>query len=262
SSPAAPVITQTGSAVAVVVGDFSVNFDKLTGLLNGIKSGDQIFSLTNGPRPAIGTMDLTRLSTGIFNGTAVVTARYSGNLKQVVWRIRSRNRMECDYIYQFRGTNDYFGVLFDYPESMVKAKRWIGDGPYRVWKNRREGVAFGFWENEYNNTITGWRDWIYPEFKGCFADVRWLQLDTTEGRITVEPHHVPFVQVLTPEFPPAKLGGHTIPSVPGCGLGFLDAIPPVGSKFQSADVVGPAGGFPAGRGAYHGSVVFQFGKLP
>ena len=42
---------------------------------------------------------------------------------------------------------------------------WVGDGPYRVWKNRREGVTFGVHSKNYNNTVTG-QSWNYPEFKG------------------------------------------------------------------------------------------------
>jgi hypothetical protein len=199
------------------------------------------FSLSNGPR----------------------VAAAGSILKKVSWRLRDDGWLQCDYTYTASGAKDYFGVLFDYPEKFVKSKRWLGEGPYRVWKNRLAGATPGLWQNDYNNTITGWRDWIYPEFKGCFAGVRWLQLNTTEGRITVvNDSGVPFVQVLTPEFPPAKLAGHTIPPLPSCGLGFLDAIPPIGSKFQAADVVSPSGERTVAHGGYSGSVRFYFGRLP
>ena len=170
--------------------------------------------------------------------------------------------INCDYTYAADGTNDYLGVLFDYPETLVKHKRWLGQGPYRVWQNRLEGTSLGVWENDYNNTITGWHDWIYPEFKGCFAGVRWLQWQTAEGLITIIPNHVPYTQVLTPEFPPANLAGHTLPPVPTCGLGLLDIIPPIGSKFQAAEAVCPAGQRGVAHGEYHGSVSFFFGPLP
>ena len=171
--------------------------------------------------------------------------------------------IDCDYDYAAEGTNNFLGVVFDYPENLVKAKRWLGDGPYRVWKNRLAGATLGVWQNDYNNTITGWRGWVYPEFKGCFSGVRWLQLATVEGPITIaNKSGVPFVQVLTPEFPPAKLGGHTIPPLPDCGLGFLDAIPPIGSKFNAPEAMSPAGSRAVAHGDYHGAVSFYFGKLP
>jgi hypothetical protein len=222
---------------------------KGNGIVAQIENGELIsverdgkqFSLTNGPR--------------------IVTT--NSTLKNITWRLRDDGWLQCDYAYAAEGKNDYFGVTFDYPENMVKSKRWLGDGPYRVWKNRLNGVTLSVWENDYNNTITGWRDWIYPEFKGCFADVRWLQLQTTEGQITVVPDsEIPFVQILTPEFPPETIAGNTIPPLPKCGLGFLNAIPPIGSKFQAADVVSPSGRRAVAHGEYHGSVSFYFGKLP
>jgi hypothetical protein len=181
----------------------------------------------------------------------------------VFWRVNGNGWINCDYTYTASGTNDFFGVLFDYPENLVTHKRWLGAGPYRVWKNRLRGATLGVWENDYNNTITGWRDWVYPEFKGFFAGMRWLQLDTAEGQITVlNKNAVPFVQVLTPEFPPPNLVGKAIAPMPQCGLGFLDAISPIGSKFKEARFGGPQGQPNIGDGQYSGSLSFYFGKLP
>ena len=211
-----------------------------SGSLIEVERAGERFSLANGPR--IVTTDST--------------------LKKVVWQLHNDGWLQCDYTYTAEGTNQFFGVAFDYPENLVKAKKWLGDGPYRVWKNRLRGPTFGVWQNKYNNTITGWRDWIYPEFKGCFANVRWLQLDTQEGPITVVPKNIPYVQVLTPEWPPTNLVGNASAPLPQCGLGFLDAIPPIGSKFQAADAVGPQGQPNVAHGEYSGSVSFYFGKLP
>ena len=161
-----------------------------------------------------------------------------------------------------RGAQDFFGVVFNYPEAQVKKKRWLGDGPYRVWKNRLRGGAPGVWERDYTNTVAGSGGWVQPEFKGCFANVRWLQLETMEGFITVVPERIPFVQVLTPEPPTGGLTGKTNEILPQSGLGFLHGIPPIGSPFKSADQDSPQGqpNFPAGE--YFGSISFYFGKLP
>jgi len=178
------------------------------------------------------------------------------------WKLRPDGWLKCHFKYTATDTNDAIGVAFDYPEPLVKHKRWLGDGPYRVWKNRLGGGTLGVWENDYNNTITGYRDWVYPEFKGFYANVRWLQLETTEGLITVVPENIPFVQVLTPEMPPDSLVGQTKVNIPQCGLGFLHAIPPIGSKFKPANTTGPQGEPNIGQGEYSGTVSFYFGKLP
>ena len=261
SSRQAVLAGETGNNINLKFEGLTVSISRQTGLLAGVEHGGR-FSFANGPRPVVGEAKLTGIETNTSGDDAVVTATFEGALKQVVWRLRSDGRLQCDYTYTAEGTNNFFGVAFDYPETLVKSKRWLGDGPYRVWKNRLRGVRLGVWENKYNNTITGWRDWIYPEFKGCFANVRWLQLETKEGLITVVPKDVPFVQVLTPELPPTNLVGKAFATLPQCGLGFLNAIPPIGSKFKGASTCGPQSQPNIANGEYSGSLVFYFGKLP
>lgn len=50
---------------------------------------------------------------------------------------------------------DYRGITFNYPEEKITGMKWLGRGPYRVWKNRLRGQKFGVWHKAYNNTITG-----------------------------------------------------------------------------------------------------------
>ena len=255
--------TETADAIQVKAGDLVVTFSKQTGVLSGVRRGEQNFSLSNGPQFTGGTNGLEKISFFDDGPDMVVTAKYRGALKSVSWRVNGNGWVDCDYSYSATGTNDFLGVTFDYPENNVRNKRWLGEGPYRVWKNRMRGTSLNVWGNDYNNTITGYRDWVYPEFKGFFANVRWLTLDTTEGRITVVNNRsTPFMQVLTPEFPPTNMVGKAIAPMPQCGLGFLDAIPPIGSKFKVPNAMGPQSQPNIGTGEYSGSVSFYFGKLP
>ncbi len=255
--------SETNGIITVRAGKLAATFSKQTGLLLGVQRGDQMFSLTNGPRPAVGSATLREIHFDDDGPDAFVSAKYDGDLKSVLWRIYNNGWIKCDYDYVANSTNDFFGVIFDYPESFVKSKRWLGDGPYRVWKNRLAGTTPGVWQNDYNTTITGFRGWIYPEFKGVFADVCWLQLETTEGEITVVNNSgVPFVQVLTPEFPPTNLVLNAFANLPKCGLGFLDAIPAIGSSTKKTTDLGPQSQPNVAHGEYHGAVNFYFGKLP
>ena len=257
------IAAEANGVIAVKAGELTATFSKQTGLLTGVRRGAQTFSLANGPRPAAGAATLRQIQFAEAGPDVIVSAKFEGALKSIDWRVTGNGWIHCDYTYAAEGTNDFIGVVFDYPENLVQHKRWLGDGPYRVWKNRQRGVTPGVWENDYNNTIAGWRDWIYPEFKGFFARWRWLQLETTEGQITVlNDSAVPFLQVLTPEFPPANLVGQAFAPAPACGLGFLEAIPPIGSKFKAARFSGPQGQPNVAQGFYSGAVSFYFGKLP
>jgi len=221
-------------------GDIVAHIDRQTGQLVDVERAGQIFSLNHGPRV-------------VATGSA---------LTKVDWRLRDDGWLQCDYTYTAEGAHEAFGVAFDYPEKLVQGKRWLGNGPYRVWKNRIPGTTLGVWENAYNNTVTGWRGWEYPEFKGCFANVYWMQLQTSEGLITAVPSRPTFVQALTPEAPPEKLVKNTKVTLPKVGLAFLDAIPPMGDKFHAARDNGPLGQLNLATGEYSGSVSFYFGRQP
>ena len=252
---------ETEDTIRMGLEGLAVSVSKRTGLLTAAERNGARFSLGNGPRLGIGNVTLKRIATNTSGGDVLVAATFEGELQEVIWRLRSDGWLQCSYRCRASGTQDFFGVLFDYPEKLVKRKRWLGDGPFRVWKNRMRGTQLGVWENDYNNTITGWRDWIYPEFKGCFANVRWLELETSEGLITVVPQGIPFMQVLMPEPPPAEVVANTKVNLPPCGLGFLHAIPPIGTKFKPAAQGGPQGQPNVGQGVYSGTVNFYFGEL-
>ena len=263
SAPQHAVVTKTNDVIEVKSGDLVVTFSRETGLLTDVRRGSQVFSFNNGPRFTGGNGTLEKIETIDDGPDCIVSAKYAGSLKSVSWRVNGNGWLKCDYAYAAGGTNDFLGVVFDYPESFVQHKRWLGDGPFRVWQNRLRGVTLNVWENDFNRTSTGYRDWIYPEFKGFFANVRWLQLDTAEGPITVVNNSaVPFVQVLTPDFAPTNLTAKAFAPVPKCGLGFLDVISPIGSKFKEARFSGPQGLPHVSNEELSGSVSFYFGKLP
>ncbi len=254
---------QTNGVVTVTVGELTATFSEQTGFLSGVQRGAQKFSFANGPRLAVGTATLRDIHFTEDGPDVVVAAKYEGDLQSVIWRVNGNGWFNCRYTYTAHGTNDFLGVLFDYPENLVMHKRWLGDGPFRVWKNRLRGVTSGVWENDYNDTLTGFRGWVYPEFKGFFSNWRWLQFTTREGNLTVlNESNVPFVQVLTPDFGPDSLKANAFGAVPKCGLGLLDAISPIGSKFKEAKFGGPQGQPNVLSGEISGAVSFYFGKLP
>jgi hypothetical protein len=257
-------LVESDKTFDVYVGSLKVSISKLTGMIESVVRGDQHVSLSNGPVATTGESKLISIKPDQSrSGVISIAADYDGPLKEVVWHINEDGWVECSCFYTTEGTHDFIGVTFDYPEDKVRGKKWLGDGPFRVWKNRRHGVTFNVWENKYNDTITGYSGWEYPEFKGCFANVHWLQLDTTEGPITVVPGNTEgFVQVLTPKFPPRELEGETKVNLPKCGLAFLDAIPAVGSKFKTAATTGPLGQSNVVNRKHPDVYWFYFGELP
>jgi hypothetical protein len=253
---------ETSDAIDVQNGDLKLRFSKQSGqLVSAVRRG-QTFSLANGPRMLGGTATLASIKHHLTTNQVVITASYTGNLQSVTWTIGMDGWVDLSYRYDLRGTNPCHGVGFDLPEASVKDMRWFGYGPYRVWQNRTAGGTLGVWTNTFNNTITGWAGWQYPEFKGFYDGVRWLQLGTTAGPITVESFWGTYVQVLKPELPPGKLPAKSLVTCPDAGLAFLRAIPAIGSKFHTARDTGPHGQPAVSEGGYCDTLRFYFGTLP
>lgn len=171
------------------------------------------------------------------NENLVVTAFYKlGNLDKVQWTITPMGDVVMDYVYNFSGVVDLMGICFDYPENQVEGKRWLGDGPYRVWQNRLHGTQFGVWENDYNDPIPG-ETFTYPEFKGYFAHVEWMDILTKEGTICIK-NETPdtFVGVYQPRDGRDRL----LYTLPASGISILNVIPPVRNKVNTTDLCGPS----------------------
>jgi hypothetical protein len=216
--------------------------------LKGISRGEEIIELSGGVIPAGVEMDVKSVSAEI---------RESGNFLMEVqlekgkinWTVYpdATLRYEADLLnYRIRLQDGkpapYAGISFEYPETAVKAVRWLGDGPYRVWKNRVKGVEFGVWEKAWNNTVTGesYTNLVYPEFKGYHANLYWMELQTSgiPLRIRTETPNL-FFKLYTPQKPMHVRGG-TYPDFPEGDLSFLYEIPGIGTKFKNAEQMGPS----------------------
>lgn len=251
--------SENGGVISITTGDFSVNFSKDTGLLLGAQRGAQRFSLANGPRLAAGTATLKRIHYDDDGPDAFVSAKYDGDLKSVFWRVNGNGWVNCEYVYRTKSSNDFAGVLFDYPEARVIHKRWLGEGPYPVWRDRTSGLTTGVWEADLNQTFNGVHKRGDAEFKGVFAGVRWLKLKTAEGDITIlNNSSIPYLQLFTQEAPAGRTASRGLP----CGLAFLNALsapenPSAGNQSESSRLeVGDDGQESSG------SVSFYFGTLP
>ena len=118
--------------------------------------------------------------------------------------------------------------------------KWMGRGPYRVWKNRIPGTNCGIWHKDYNNTITGesFENLIYPEFKGYHANLYWATLEGEKTSFTVYSRNDgTFFRVFTPEEPAGRVKD-TMPAFPEGDLSFLLDIPAICS-FKPIEQQGP-----------------------
>ena len=280
-----PSYKETADALTVDAGGRTFTFSQKDGQLKGVKIGSRTISLTNGPRFIAAkrsdrsmdqfynhddkeaekkkTQYTTFEDAGCFTGfsvreegnNVVVTANYKlGCFDQAVWTISPDGTAAIDFTYNFSGVVDLMGVMFDYPEDKVLSKRWVGDGPYRVWQNRLHGPQLGVWENEYNDPIPA-ESFTYPEFKGYFANVQWMTLETQEGMISIC-NRTP--QNYVGVYQPRDGRDGLLYTFPVTGISLMKVIPPVRNKVNTTDLIGPSSQAFWADGEYGGGITLKF----
>ncbi|MBD0368995.1 MAG: glycoside hydrolase family 2, partial [Flavisolibacter sp.] len=133
----------------------------------------------------------------------------------------------------------YLGISFTYPEEKITGVKYLGSGPYRVWKNRIKGGQFNVWKKKYNNTITG-ESWDYPEFKGYYSNFTWVVIENKEAPFTIYTDTEDlFLRLYTPEKPKGARNDFTSPPFPKGDISILHGIPAIGTKFDRAENHGP-----------------------
>ena len=277
--------TETEKELTVKANNRTFVFSKVDGQLKGVSIDNRKISFANGPRfiaarRADRSLDqfynhddekakekdrtysefpdaavFTNLDVKEDRGNLIVTAHYKlGNLDKAQWTINPSGVVTLDYTYNFSGVVDLMGIRFDYPEDQVLSKRWLGAGPYRVWQNRIHGTQYDIWENDYNDPIPG-ETFTYPEFKGYFGNVSWMNIRTKEGLIS-----------LTNETPNSYIGiyqprdgrDRLLYTLPESGISVLNVIPPVRNKVNSTDLCGPSSQPKWMDGSKTGRIVFRF----
>jgi len=271
SAPAAPTITAGTSATEIIVtnGPRLFHFSKATGLLDSLTVSNQTVSFTNGPVLVAGAWAVTNLAS-YSDGTNYVIQindlNTSTNAFQ--WTLRPDGWLKLNYVYTLTGSQNFLGITFNYPSNQVTGMSWLGQGPYRVYKNRTDGQEVFVHTKAYNNTWTGQGSliapattpWVYPEFEGYHGQLNWVTLQTTEQPISiVTPTPNLFFRVLTP---PATDVANVNPVYPSGAISFLHGIAPQGEKFHAASAYGPAAALNTATGRYSGEVDFYFGPLP
>ena len=233
----------------------SVTFDAATGMILRVLSGNTEIPLTNGP-VAVGMKMLYQPAISYVrqdSEEAVFCARYKGGADSIVWRLTSQGLLYMDAVLLNRasgggGFDDAFmdtevynlGLTFYYPERICKGMKWLGRGPYRVWKNRIPGTNYGIWHKDYNNTVTGesYDNLVYPEFKGYHANMYWATFESDTAPFTVYSRTDGiFYRVFTPEEPKGS-AKRTMPEFPEGDISFLLDIPAICS-FKPIEQQGP-----------------------
>ena len=233
AKPDATSVKETDSVYTITGGEVSVVLDKKTGNLVTTKNtaNDYVLSFNNGPVLVKGNAAVVSSKAYKEGNEQVVEFTYSGNMKYTKWTINASGWTTLEYEYNIEGDQPFAGISFSYPENYILTNRWLGKGPYRQWKNRLQGTNINVWQNIYNDTHTGYSPNIYPEFKGYYGEISWMELSTVEGKLYIACKDTGLFVRLFDFY--ALSGPKPHPELPIGNISFLDCIPPIGTKLAT-----------------------------
>jgi hypothetical protein len=209
-----------------------------------VKNNKSIIPFNNGPIIQEGVNNFKNFSHRYDGNSMIIESSFDrkNSYNKLQWTIYPSGwiRMQVNYF-----PAEYFtslvGVNFSFPEKNIKAVQYMGDGPYRVWKNRMKGTQFGIWNKTYNSTETGEAPWLYPEFKGYYANMYWCKFITNDQSFTVVTENEDvFMRLFTPAWKTDQWHNYE-PIFPNGDISFMQGIPSIGSKTQRNETTGPMG---------------------
>lgn len=247
--------SETSEEITVNVKNYSFTFSKKTGLLQEVKKENEIIPLTNGPILLGSKSKLESVQVTSSKEKVEILALYqqkhkyydwkeSGDFTQdfFKWTIHSNGLLDLKVeIRNIKMLKEFLGITFSYPEQEVAGMKWLGDGPYRVWRNRMKGTKFSIWENDYNNTVTGESGFVYPEFKGFYSNINWVTVKGKNDFTVFCNSKNTFLRMLTPQQPKAPKKGAAVTNFPKGDISFAKNIPAIGTKFKEPFKLGPTG---------------------
>ena len=248
-------VKENANEILVSTQDLKLTFSSKTGLIEKVIKNGVAVPLSNGPI-VLGKKDQVQ-SVSVKSSKEKVEIIGLLKPKKKYWDWKENTEMYNDLIHWTihsnglvdlhvsvkagRKTKGFEGITFSFPETEVAGMKWLGDGPYRVWRNRMKGTQLKVWENDYNNTITGESGYVYPEFKGFFSSLYWAKVrgNNQNGfKVYCHSNHT-FLRMLTPEQPTDALRGSSVTRFPAGDISFVKNIPPIGSKFKELGQMGP-----------------------
>jgi hypothetical protein len=236
-------LSEKDSVYSINANGILIDINKYSGTLQKVATGNTIVPFNNGPVIQEGTNNFQNFTYRFADSNLLIESTYDRkkSYNQLQWTVFPSGVIKMQLTYF---PADYFtsmvGVNFSFPEKEIRSVRYMGYGPYRVWKNRMKGGRFGVWDKPYNNTETG-ETWNYPEFKGYYRNMYWCRFKTGSRSFTVytETEDM-FLRLFTPAWKTDQWHNYE-PVFPTGDISFMQAIPGIGSKTQRPETTGPMG---------------------
>jgi len=232
-----PELKEKDNEWVINTGKITISIRKTDGTISEILKKGKNIPFTGGPFFVSRKKKIKEVKSSFRNKDILIKVFYE-NGDFFIWTFNDKGLVHLDVAYEPLNNCQFAGITFNFPEKNIAGMKWLGDGPYRVYKNRMKGVKYGLWEKAYNNTITGDSGYIYPEFKGYHSNIYWAEIqgkNVPGFKVFIQSNDI-FLRMLTPNEP--KNPGRTKMIYPTGNISFLHGINAIGTKFKQSEDIG------------------------
>jgi len=237
-------IEETDSLYIIQTNDLTVHINNRTGILQKVSNRKGDIPFNNGPILQQGENNFGKFSYRKENGHLIISSSFDkkSSYNTLEWTIYPSGWIKL-FVRYFPGDyfTDFVGLNFSSPKEQMLSVRYMGMGPYRVWKNRMKGQTFGVWTKAYNDSETGEAPWLYPEFKGYHANMYWSLFQTKGHSFKVAtPDEDVFLRLYTPAHKEDPWKNYDL-IFPTGDISFMQGISGIGTKTQKRENTGAMG---------------------
>ncbi|MGG9960854.1 glycoside hydrolase family 2 TIM barrel-domain containing protein [Ferruginibacter sp. SUN106] len=232
------------TGIYVDVKDVQLIFNEVNGRLTSVTNKQGALPFNNGPVVQEAVNNFKGIKNHWEGNNYIIESTFDKkeSYNTLKWTIYPSGwvKLEVQYFPAAYFTS-FAGVNFSFPESEIQSVTYMGNGPYRVWKNRMKGGQFGVWNKMYNNTETGEAPWNYPEFKGYYSNFYGGYFFTRNNQFTVVAENENmFLRLFTPAWKTDQWHNYE-PLFPWGDISFMQGISSIGTKTQRNETTGPMG---------------------
>ncbi|MGQ1783623.1 glycoside hydrolase family 2 TIM barrel-domain containing protein [Saccharicrinis sp. GN24d3] len=226
----------------------TLKFDRNSGILLSVLDNGKLTSLANYPFLTFGEADTTLVNSSVKishvsvnqeGNDWIIEAKDTKGFDYLKWTLKANGEIALDYAYTLdEGKYHYAGIGIEVRAEDVLRKRFLGQGPERIWSNRKEGGVLDVYSVEKRVNIPG-QVYNAPAFEGCFAPWNWavFYLDN-HLNLGFKNQSDVILGVLNPtNAKDPKQAQWTYPTREG--FFFFDYISAVGSKWKKPTEFGP-----------------------
>lgn len=261
------IIQDSNNPYLFSIGEYNYLFCESTGVLLEVSKQNRKIPVSNFPflvaesgsqkillKPGVG-------KTVIRKDSDKIIIDYTGMnlLDRFTWTLAPNGTLELDYSFTLPPDDYYYsGIGMETDPKLVTGKRWLGNGPYRVWKNRTQGVTMNVWDEEKKVSIPG-EVFNYPEFEGFFNSIYWsiIRYENELNMGIVLPENDITLGILNPAngLEPVNAIWH-YPSIQG--IFFFNCISSVGTKWKPGSDFGSSSKPEKLSGRFDGRIQLNF----